>query len=1013
MTTRITALGWLIALAGISAQVPEPTLVGHGSTASRDGQVGDVHRYALDLDAGDFFELHVAQAEGAANISLIGPDGTTVRQLGMFERTPHDGYLMGVTSEPGRYRVDLRFVGAEPGPGRYTLRVVTLQPASDRDRARDQCFAINVDANCLARVQRLESLTQAIDLFQQAASCWGALEDRALEASTLVSLGSIAGIFSQFGAHAIAAHTRLIEIHRASGNTAGELGSLQDLAVEYNDAGRFDRSLDTATRAHHLAVEIGSRSAEARTLRDIALAASLVGDYARARASATAALEVATATGDTTILALSTYDLGRLDALAGDFDAARSRFEHALRLGAPNRAVPELTLLQLGLLHLQRGEYDEAERRLNEHLAMRRTSIQREQEALARLGLGDVHMARGQRDKAAELYVAARDLLARGQSATNCVAEERVGRLDLDGGRLEDASGRFARMIDIGKRTGHLPCIAQARGAMADLAVRHGDLDTAATYAREVVELNERFREAVPNLESRALGFGAIAPAFERAVDISMQQAARGDRAAAARAFELNERSLARALLDQISEANIDERAVISTELATERQRVREQWRARLAELQIATRQPAGKERADALLSEITSLEVRVRDLETKADASDARRPGLLRPPHLDLPRIQALLDEDTQLLEYALGARQSYVWVVSATELRAFTLAPRADIIAAAQAVHEDLGSASTASLPVARERRQALARLVLEPAASALTARRIVVVATGPLALIPFATLPIPERSPAAPMLSRYEIVHVPSATTLSAMRTLSARRSPPRKTAVVLADPIFEGTDPRAQGAQQVPATGARRAATELGRSFPRLPFSRMEAAAISAMLPGKVTMLTDGAAIRARVLGSALADYRVVHFATHGLVHPEIASLSSIVLSFVDQTGAPQDPFVRLSDIYEMRLNADVVVLSACSTAMGKNVPGEGPIGLARAFMYAGAPRVIASLWQVNDNATAELMKRFYHGMLLDRLTPAAALRRAQLQIAAVPRWASPYFWAPFVLQGDWK
>ena len=132
-----------------------------------------------------------------------------------------------------------------------------------------------------------------------------------------------------------------------------------------------------------------------------------------------------------------------------------------------------------------------------------------------------------------------------------------------------------------------------------------------------------------------------------------------------------------------------------------------------------------------------------------------------------------------------------------------------------------------------------------------------------------------------------------------------------------------------------------------------------------------------------------------------------------SLSSIVLSFVDSSGASRDPFLTLPDIYDMRVNAEVVVLSACSTAEGRHVPGEGPIGLARGFMYAGAPRVIASFWRVNDMATAELMKRFYRGMLVDGLPAAAALRAAQQQIAAIPRWASPYYWAPFALHGDWR
>jgi CHAT domain-containing protein len=165
--------------------------------------------------------------------------------------------------------------------------------------------------------------------------------------------------------------------------------------------------------------------------------------------------------------------------------------------------------------------------------------------------------------------------------------------------------------------------------------------------------------------------------------------------------------------------------------------------------------------------------------------------------------------------------------------------------------------------------------------------------------------------------------------------------------------------------------------------------------------------------DFQASRSTVLGSALADYRIVHFATHGLIDAERPELSGLILSLVNDRGAQQDGLLRLHDIYNMRLNADLVVLSACQTALGKEINGEGLVGLTRGFMYAGAPRVVASLWQVSDVATAELMKRFYAGMLQKRLPASAALRRAQLEIARDPQWASPYFWAGFVLQGDWR
>ena len=260
---------------------------------------------------------------------------------------------------------------------------------------------------------------------------------------------------------------------------------------------------------------------------------------------------------------------------------------------------------------------------------------------------------------------------------------------------------------------------------------------------------------------------------------------------------------------------------------------------------------------------------------------------------------------------------------------------------------------------------------------------------------------------------MLMRYEIVQVPSATILGAMRRLTAGRAPPSKTAAIFADPIYETQDPRVRptGSSARP-TRAPQPASAPYLSLARLPFSRGEADAIALLSPNAVTTFIGAEATRERALGRALYDYRFLHFATHGIVNHEVSSLSTLVLSLVDGAGRPRDGFVLLPDVYDMTLNADVVVLSGCQTALGKDVRGEGPIGLARAFMYAGVPRVVASLWQVDDLATAELMKRFYRGMLVGGLTPAAALRAAQRELADTRRWRSPYFWAPFVLQGDW-
>jgi CHAT domain-containing protein len=235
-------------------------------------------------------------------------------------------------------------------------------------------------------------------------------------------------------------------------------------------------------------------------------------------------------------------------------------------------------------------------------------------------------------------------------------------------------------------------------------------------------------------------------------------------------------------------------------------------------------------------------------------------------------------------------------------------------------------------------------------------------------------------------------------------------------------VFADPVFETSDPRVTSASAgaLPAA-SRESRQQLGvtrmmerSAITRLPFSRREATSILAMAPAADSMrAVDFEASRRTVLDAALSDYRVVHFATHGVFDATSPAWSGLVFSLVDRNGRPQDGFLRLNDIYNMKLSADLVVLSACQTALGREVRGEGLVGLSRAFMYAGAPRVVASLWQVSDAATAELMQRFYRGIFKESLPPAAALRAAQLEMSRDPRWRAPFYWAGFLLQGDWR
>jgi CHAT domain-containing protein len=298
-------------------------------------------------------------------------------------------------------------------------------------------------------------------------------------------------------------------------------------------------------------------------------------------------------------------------------------------------------------------------------------------------------------------------------------------------------------------------------------------------------------------------------------------------------------------------------------------------------------------------------------------------------------------------------------------------------------------------------------------------LTNKRLVVVADGALQYLSFGALPTAPGN--QPLLLTNEVINLPSASTLGILRKYNSTPSKAAKTVAVFADPVFTGDDNRITNPKVAKKTeqstelqSLQRAARENGIKFDRLTNTKTEAEAILKLVPsdrGKLNLNFAANVVNANK--PELVNYRIIHFATHGLMDGLDPTRSGLVLSLFNEQGAAQNGYLRLPNIFNLKLDADLVVLSACETGIGKEIQGEGLVGLTRGFMYAGTPRVLVSLWSVDDEATAILMSNFYTGILKQGLTPAAALRQAQQTMMQNLKYQSPYYWAAFTLQGEWK
>lgn len=851
----------------------------------------------------------------------------------------------------------------------------------DRSQEAETLIGLAFVSKALSQAQ------QALDYLNQALSLKQEVDDARGEADTLYNIGRVYGELGQYQ-QALDSYNQARQLYRKITNPSAEAFTLTDIGAIYDSFGEYQQALDAYNTALPLWREAGERQGEATTLNNIGKVYDDLGQYQLALDYYNKALPIYRELDDKSGLALTLNNLGNVYEALGDKQKALDYYNQALPLWreAGLSRGEATTLNNIGFVYAKSGEFNMALDSYDRGLPLWQQVGDRRGEASTLNNIGYVYASLGDSQKALDYY------------------NEALPLREVVGDRAKEALTRYR--IAIALRT-------------------QNNLDEALKEIEAAIKIIEDLRTNVTSQESRASFFAKVQDYYEFYIDLLMQlHKERPNEGFDAKALQASERGRARSLLEILNEANANIRQGADPQLLEREQTLQQQLNV-LEERRIQLLSGEyTEEQAQAINQEIEDLLSQYRRIQALLRATSPRYAALTQPQPLTLSEIQQqVLDDDTLLLEYSLGKERSYLWVVTKTSLTTYELPPREEIEQAAKQFRNAL------TVPSLRIRRSiftktsaALSELILAPVADQLGDKRLLIVSDGALQYIPFAALAVPEPSPQTdnyvPLVVKHEIVSLPSASTMSVLRRELAGRPPAEKTLVAIADPVFNKNDDRVKTISTPVSSSS---APKLERptrtsdiQFNRLPFTRQEAEEILALVPeSEKTNAFGFSATRETATNGSLSQYRIVHFATHGILNSVNPELSGLVFSLVDERGKPLNGFLRLHEIFNLELPAELVVLSACETGLGQEIRGEGLVGLTRGFMYAGAARVVVSLWSVDDEATAQLMVNFYEKMLEEGLTPAAALRAAQIEMWQQQQWQAPFFWAAFTLQGEWE
>ncbi len=984
-----------LAAATATATPAEARSLEPGKPVERALSAGETHVYEILLARGQYLRVAVEQRgidvistltdpAGQAIIVLDGPTGDFGVELLDF-----------VAERAGVHRISVRSFSRLAAPGRYAIRVVERRPAGATDAKRDRAcrlfaraYASPPDGLTPAAWSR-----QKLEIYRRAAGLWSEIGQDREAAAAWIEFGNATRSLGDLKAGADAAE-KAIGLAVRAGDPQLECKARTSLAVTRALQGNSRGALEVIEPAIAIARRIGDRQSLADALHAAAWGLYTQGRYQEALDDDREALATAEAIGYLLGQAWACNGIGNNYAAIGEAARSLAAYDRAVDLfrRVENQQGLAFTLQSEGYLAWKIGAERKALALFQESLPLNVAASNRQGEAFARnniglalLTLGELATARAELSRALALWEQAGDAHGRALSLHN------MGRVFQREGNTARAIELYEKALAAFRATGDRHGEARVLATMAEAEAEASRLDAALSRIDASLSLFDSLGRSLATPSLRSAFISSKQDAYGIAVDVLARlDAARPGEGFGARAFQASERSRARELLESVTEARLD----LSSELPEDLRRRQVELSDRLTSLQ--KKAAAGRLEHASAEASLARAEEEWEQLVAEIRRRTPRYAALRYPEPIALPAALALVGRDSAVVSFEVLRDRTLVFVLSSGALRIVPVPlPQVRLT---ELVEGCVGLMSRPGMPRGDAVCRRLAGEVIEPWRSRLPvgARHLIVVPDGALSALPIEALP-DAAAPGRPLLDSWTVSYAPSVTLLGELARLPRDVERPPSDLLVFAAPVL-------------PAALARRDAEIEGERFDLapLPAAEEEARAV-ARYGGPGTMVSVGTeSSEARLKREPLERFAGLHFATHAVLNPLVPSRSALVLA----AGAAEkeDGLLQAREIYSLRLKSDLVVLSGCRTASGRILPGEGVEGLAQAFFHAGARTLVASLWDVSDRRTADLMEAFYRHLALGE-SKADALRSAKLDLLRADPGLAPHFWAPFVLIGE--